>query len=236
MELNVWIALVAGFASFISPCMLPLYPSYLSYITGISVSQLSAADNTREVRLRTLLHTFFFILGLSIVYYALGYAAGMIAEVFVQYRDMIRKLAALLIILMGLFLLGIFQPKLLMRDFKFNVRLKSASYLGSLLVGIGFAAGWSPCVGPILTAIIGLATSEPGLWLEMITAYTIGFAIPFFVLAFFIGSFRSLLKYSERIMKIGGAFMVVLGVLLFTGMLTRLTVWLNAITPSWLQF
>lgn len=236
MELNVWIALGAGFASFISPCTLPLYPSYLSYITGISVSQLTSQDDRKQMRMRTLSHTFFFILGLSIVYYALGFAAGVISEIFYQYRDLIRQLAALLIVLMGLFLLGIFQPKFLMRQVRVDVKVRSVSYFSSFLIGIGFAAGWSPCIGPILTAIIGLAASEQGIWLKMITAYTIGFSIPFFLLAFFIGSFRGLLKYADRMMKIGGALMVLIGILLFTGHLTRLAAWLNSITPSWLQF
>lgn len=236
MELNIWIAFGAGIASFISPCALPLYPSYLSYITGMSVSQLSSNDGTSEVRRKTMTHTFFFLLGLSIVYYIFGFAAGIIADIFVLYQDSIRQIAAILFVLMGLFLVGLFKPKFMMRDSRVNVSVKSASYLGSFLVGIGFAAGWSPCIGPILASIIALAASEQGAWLQLTTAYTIGFAIPFFTLAFFVSSFRSLLKYSERIMKIGGGLMIVIGILLFTGHWSKLAMWLNEITPTWLQF
>lgn len=235
-ELNIWIAFGAGIASFISPCTLPLYPSYLSYITGMSVSQLSSKDSTREVRKKTMTHTFFFLLGLSIVYYIFGFAAGMIADIFILYSDLIRKIAAILFVVMGLFLVGLFKPKFMMRDTRKHVSVKSASYLSSFLVGIGFAAGWSPCIGPILGAIIALAASEQGVWLQLTTSYVIGFAVPFFALAFFVGSFRSLLKYSERIMKIGGGIMIVIGILLFTGHWTKLAAWLNSITPTWLQF
>jgi cytochrome c-type biogenesis protein len=232
MELTVWLALWAGVASFVSPCCLPLYPSYLSYISGVSVQQLKT-DTTKEIRLRTLTHTLFFIIGFSVIFYALGAAAGLLAELFQQWKTLISQLAGILIIVMGLVLVGVFKPQLLMREWKPNVT-RRAGYLGSFLVGIGFAAGWSPCVGPILSAIIGLSTTERGLWLPMITAYTLGFAIPFFVMAFFLGSTRWILRYSPIVMKAGGAVMIVVGILLYTGQLNKLTIWLQEITPSWM--
>ncbi|WP_199620139.1 cytochrome c biogenesis CcdA family protein [Paenibacillus alkalitolerans] len=234
-EITVWIAFAAGLASFISPCCLPLYPSYLSYITGVSVSQLKT-NQTKEVRLRTLSHTLFFIIGFSIVFYAFGAGAGLIAEIFREYQDLIAKLSAILLILVGLFLLGIFQPQFLMRDMKLRINAKPAGLLGSLLIGIGFAAGWSPCIGPIFSAIISLATTEPGIWFQLTTAYTLGFALPFFLMAFFIGSTRWILKYSDRLMKAGGAFLILFGILLYTGQMLRITVWFNSITPDWLRF
>jgi len=236
MEVNVWIAFWAGLASFISPCCLPLYPSYLSYITGISVSQLKSQENAKAIRFRTLSHSFFFVLGFSIVFFALGAGAGVLANVFTDYKDLIRQLAAILIMLMGLFLLGIFQPKFMMRERKLEIKWKPAGYLGSLILGIGFAAGWSPCVGPILGSIITLASTKPGIWLQMISAYSIGFAVPFLVLAFFIGSTKWILRYSSIMMKIGGALMIIMGILLFTDQMTQITIWLNTKTPDWLKF
>jgi len=236
MEVNVWIAFWAGLASFISPCCLPLYPSYLSYITGISVSQLKSQENAKAIRFRTLSHSFFFVLGFSIVFFALGAGAGVLANVFTDYKDLIRQLAAILIMLMGLFLLGIFQPKFMMRERKLQIKWKPAGYLGSLILGIGFAAGWSPCVGPILGSIITLASTKPGIWLQMISAYSIGFAVPFLVLAFFIGSTKWILRYSSIMMKIGGALMIIMGILLFTDQMTQITIWLNTKTPDWLKF
>lgn len=235
MDVTLWVAFAAGLASFISPCCLPLYPSYLSYISGISVSQLKSGK-TKEVRLRTLSHTFFFILGFSVVYYAFGAGAGIVAEIFRSYQDLIAKLSAVLLILVGLFLLGIFQPQFLMRDMKLKVSAKPATYAGSFVIGIGFAAGWSPCIGPIFSAIIALAATEPGVWFELTTAYTLGFAVPFFVMAFFVGSTKWILRYSNAIMKVGGAFLIVFGILLYTGQMLRITVWFNSITPDWLKF
>ncbi|MEC0371960.1 cytochrome c biogenesis CcdA family protein [Paenibacillus chibensis] len=235
-NLNVWIAFLAGLASFISPCCLPLYPSYLSYITGMSVQQLKTEQNKKEVRFRTMTHTLAFILGFSAVFYTLGVGAGLFGNFFNNNRDLIRQLSAILIILMGLFLVGIFQPKFLMRDFKMDFKFKPAGYIGSFIFGIGFSAGWSPCVGPILAAIIALAATEPGAWFPLITAYTLGFAIPFFVLAFFIGSTKWIVKYSGIMMKIGGALMLLMGILLFTNQMTKITIWLQAITPDWLKF
>jgi cytochrome c-type biogenesis protein len=236
LEVNLWIALWAGFASFISPCCLPLYPSYLSYITGISVNQLKNANSSAGIRKQTILHTLCFILGFSIIFYSLGWGAGLISNLFIDYRDLLRQIAALLILLMGLFLLGIFQPQWLLRERKFQWKLKPAGYLGSVLIGIGFAAGWSPCIGPILSAILALAATNPDSWLPLITAYSLGFAIPFLVLAFFIGTTKWILKYSSLIMKIGGGLMVVMAILLYTGQMTRITIWLQQITPAWLIF
>ncbi len=235
-DINIWVAFGAGIASFISPCCLPLYPSYLSYITGMSVQTLKTEQNKREVRFRTMTHTLAFILGFSVVFYTLGFGAGLFGEFFNNNRALIRQLSAILIILMGLFLLGIFQPRFLMRERKMNFKFKPTGYIGSFIFGIGFSAGWSPCVGPILAAIIALAVSEPGTWVGLITAYTLGFALPFFVLAFFIGSTKWIVRYSGLIMKLGGALMLLMGVLLFTNRMAKITIWLQQLTPEWLKF
>ncbi|THF75925.1 cytochrome c biogenesis CcdA family protein [Cohnella fermenti] len=234
-EVNIGIAFAGGLASFISPCCLPLYPSYLSYITGMTVTQLKT-DTSRSVRTRTMAHTFFFILGFSFVFFTLSYTANAFASTFREYQDPIRQISALLIILMGLFLLGVFQPQLLMKERKINMSWRPAGYLGSFIFGVGFSAGWSPCVGPILSSILALAASQPGTWASMTAAYSLGFGVPFFVLAFFIGSTRWILKYSNRLMKIGGVLMIVMGVLLFTDRMTSITIWLNSVTPDWLKF
>jgi cytochrome c-type biogenesis protein len=235
-EISIPLAFIAGLASFISPCCLPLYPSYLSYITGMSVQQLKTEQNKKEVRFRTLSHTLAFILGFSVVFYTLGLGAGFFGQFFSSNRDLIRQLSAILILLMGLFLLGIFQPKFLLKERKMDLKFKPAGYIGSFIFGIGFSAGWSPCIGPILAAIIAMAVSEPGAWLSLITAYTVGFAIPFFILAFFIGSTKWILKYSNLMMKLGGALMLLMGILLFTDQMFRITIWLQQITPEWLKF
>ncbi|MEY4480069.1 MAG: hypothetical protein RLZZ267_747 [Bacillota bacterium] len=234
MDLNVGIAFWAGIVSFLSPCCFPLYPSYLSYISGISLQQLKEGTSFK-VRKRIVLHAIFFVLGISVIFFTFAYSAGFLGSVFNDNRELIRRLAAIFIVLMGLFMLGVFQPKLLMREWKVTRATKRAGYLGSFLIGIGFAAGWSPCIGPILAAIGALAASEPGAWLSLITAYSIGFGLPFIVLAFFIGTTRWLTRYSGIIAKVGGVIMIIIGLLLFTGYLTKMTAWLNLITPDWMK-
>ncbi|WP_028559990.1 cytochrome c biogenesis CcdA family protein [Paenibacillus pinihumi] len=232
MDVNIWLAFAGGVASFVSPCCLPLYPSYLSYITGISVKDLKADHRTSEVRIRTMTHTFFFMLGFSFVFFSLGYGTNLFADFFRDYQELIRQISAILIVLLGLFLIGVFKPQLLMRERKFDFKMKKSGYAASFVFGVGFSAGWSPCVGPILAAILLLGTSNPGTWFQLTAAYSLGFAIPFFVLAFFIGSTRWMLKYSNTIMKIGGALMIVMGILLFTDQMTKITIWLNQFAPA----
>ncbi|MED4602002.1 cytochrome c biogenesis protein CcdA [Paenibacillus validus] len=234
VELNVWIALWAGLISFISPCVLPLYPSFLSYITGVSVGQLKDGQKSSEIRFKLVTHTLSFVVGFSVIFYSLGLGANAVATAFFDNRDLLRQLSAIFIFVMGLFLLGIFRPQWLMRERKLQIKTKPAGYLGSLLIGIGFAAGWSPCIGPILSAMLVLAASEPNSWLPLITAYSLGFAIPFIVLAFFIGSTKWILKYSAVMMKVGGSVMLIISVLLYTDQMTRITIWLQRITPAWI--
>lgn len=235
-DVNIWMAFGAGLASFISPCCLPLYPSYLSYITGVSVTDLKSENPGASIRIKTMTHTLFFILGFSIVYYTLGYGTNAFADVFSEYQTLIRQLSAVLIILMGFILTGLIQPRVLLKERKLDMRMKKSGYFASLIFGIGFSAGWSPCTGPILAAILALAASEPGTWFQLTTAYSLGFAIPFFVLAFFIGTARWIVRYSAVMMKVGGAVMILMGFLLFTDQMTQITIWLNGITPDWLKF
>ena len=236
MNVTVWMALLAGVASFISPCCLPLYPSYLSYMTGISVSQLKTGEASGTVRARVVLHAVCFSLGFSVIFFTMAWGAGRLSAVFVDYRELISQLSAILILVMGLFMLGIFQPQFLMKEKKWQVSAKPAGFAGSFVIGVGFAAGWSPCVGPILSAILALSLTEDGSWLPLIAAYSTGFAVPFVGLALFLGSARRILRYSSVLMKTGGAVMVLVAVLLYTGKLTQITIWFNSHTPGWLQF
>ncbi|BCU81637.1 cytochrome C biogenesis protein CcdA [Polycladomyces abyssicola] len=224
-DLSWWLAFGAGALSFISPCCLPLYPSYLSYITGISVSELRE-NRTANVRRAVASHTLFFILGFSIIFYALGFSATRLGQFFEDYKETIRMLGAVLIAVMGLFLMGVFQPAFLMREKRLEISSRRMGYLGSTLIGIGFAAGWTPCVGPIFASVLMLSASNPSAGLSYITAYTLGFAIPFFVMAFFLGRTRWILRHSARIMKVGGGVMVILGVLLYFNLMSKITVWM----------
>ncbi|GGA22248.1 cytochrome c biogenesis CcdA family protein [Paenibacillus physcomitrellae] len=236
-QLHMGAAFAAGVASFVSPCCLPLYPSFISYITGLSLNTLKNELNEQDNRKKVMMHTAVFIAGFSVVFYSLGYGAGAVGVLFQDNRVWLRQISGVLMIIMGLFLSGLIQPTLLLKEWKPGWgRRSAAGYLGSFLLGIGFAAGWSPCVGPILAGVIALAASEPGAWMKLITAYTAGFAVPFFVFAFYVGSVKTLNRYSGWVMKVGGAVMVVMGLLLFTGRLTGITIWLQRITPDFLIF
>ena len=170
------------------------------------------------------------------IFYALGFSFTWLGKVFIEYQNLIRMLGGVLIAVMGLFLMGVIQPTFMMREKRFAITRKRSGYIGSLLIGIGFAAGWTPCVGPILGSVLTLSATNPSAGLGYITAYTLGFAIPFFVMAFFIGRTRWILKYSEKIMKVGGALMVLFGILLYFDQMTAITQWLVELYGGFIGF
>lgn len=212
---SLWIAFVAGLLSFFSPCALPLYPSYISYISGVSFVG-EPGSKTRSARSRAMTHTIFFVLGFSIIFVMLGYGASLIGQVLLQYRDAIRIVGGILVMLMGLYMVGLLKFGFLSREQRVRVPAKRASYLGAVLVGISFAAGWTPCIGPILASVLVLAATHPGLGSTLMVAYSLGFAAPFLVLAATLGSVRWFMKYSERVSAVGGAIMILMGFLLVT--------------------
>ncbi|MCC3379742.1 cytochrome c biogenesis CcdA family protein [Paenibacillus farraposensis] len=233
-NVNAGLAIIAGLVSFFSPCCLPLYPAYLSYMTGLSARELEEGRHKAEVRYRTVGHTLAFVLGFSVVFYSLGASVGLLGEWFENYRDTLRVLAGLLILFMALVSLGVVRPLFLMREHKLRWTWKPAGYAGSFVIGIGFAAGWSPCIGPMLTAIIALAAVEHHIWFKLMTGYALGFAIPFFALALLAGSVRLSSRYTSIIMKTGGVLLVITGILLVTDRMTEITLFLQRITPDWL--
>src|SRR6185437_10710079 len=182
-DINLLLALGAGFLSFISPCCLPLYPAFLSYITGMSVSELK--NEKAMFRRRSMLHTLFFLLGFSVIFIALGFSVSFVGSFFQEYQALIRQIGAILIVLFGLMIVGILSPDFLMKDRRFEFKNRPVGYLGTSLIGMAFAAGWTPCTGPILLVVINLAATNPGSGVIYMIAYTLGFAIPFFILSFF---------------------------------------------------
>lgn len=212
-DVNVIIAFGAGFLSFISPCTLPLYPAFLSYITGMTLDEIK--NEKGMLRKRAILHTLSFLLGFSIIFIILGFSATLAEELFLNYQDLIRQIGAILIVIFGLMIVGLLQVDFLMKDHKIQFKNRPSGYIGSGLIGFAFAAGWSPCMGPILAAILALVGSNPGMGLSYMIAYYLGFAIPFFILSFFISKLNWIRKHSQRIMKIGGYVMIAVGILLF---------------------
>ncbi|MCM3595664.1 cytochrome c biogenesis protein CcdA [Metabacillus idriensis] len=221
-DLNLFLAFGAGFLSFISPCCLPLYPAFLSYITGVSVGEIKTEN--AMLQKRSFLHTLSFLLGFSIIFIALGFGSSFIGEFFFEYKDLIRQIGAILIIFFGLVIVGVFQPKFLMKEHRFELKNRPSGYFGSVLIGLAFAAGWTPCTGPILTAVFALTLSNPGSAMLYMLAYVLGFAIPFLILAFFIGRLGWIRKHNLKIMKFGGLLMIVIGIMLFFNWMTQIII------------
>lgn len=224
-DVNVFWAFAAGVLSFVSPCVLPLYPAFLSYITGVSVDELK--DKKGMMQKRAILHTTFFLLGFSIIFVVLGFSTTLLGELFLKYSDLIRRIGAILIVFLGLVVIGALQPKFMMKDRKITFRNRPSGYFGSGLIGLGFAAGWTPCMGPILAAVITLGMTNPGSGMFYMLVYVLGFAVPFFLMAFFIGKMNWIKKYSHRVMQVGGYAMIFMGVFLFFDWMAKLSSFLG---------
>ncbi|WP_428908271.1 cytochrome c biogenesis CcdA family protein [Niallia sp. Krafla_26] len=233
-DLNLFLALGAGFLSFISPCCLPLYPAFLSYITGMSVGELKTDNGMLQKR--SLIHTICFLIGFSIIFIAIGFGTSFVGQFFIHYQDLIRQIGAIFIIFFGLMIIGFINPKFLMRDRRIEFKNRPSGFIGSIFIGMAFAAGWTPCTGPILMSVILLAGSNPESGLIYMLAYSLGFSIPFLILSFFLGKMEWIRKHNITIMKIGGYLMIVMGVFLFFDWMTAIISILTALFGGFTGF
>jgi len=225
-EINIFIAFGAGFLSFISPCVLPLYPAFLSYITGMSVSEIKE-ENTKMNK-KALLHTIFFLIGFSSIFIMIGFTASAVSEFLLTYQDIIRQIGAVLIVFFGLVIVGVLNFNFLMKDRKVTFKNRPSGFFGSFIIGMAFSLGWTPCMGPILAIVLSLAATNPDIGMVMMISYILGFSIPFLVLSFFIGKLKWIRKHSIRLIKIGGYIMIFMGIALFFDWITKLTSFLAA--------
>nr|WP_309101248.1 cytochrome c biogenesis protein CcdA [Fredinandcohnia onubensis] len=223
-DINIFLSFGAGLLSFISPCCLPLYPAFLSYITGVSIDEIK--ENNGLLKKRAILHTLFFLAGFSSIFIVLGLSTSLISDLFHEYNNLIRQMGAILIIFLGLLLSGTVKFDFLTRERRFTFKNRPSGYLGSIIIGIVYATGWTPCVGPILTVVIGMSLYTGNGFLYMI-AYIVGFAIPFFAMTFFIGKSNWIKKYSSKIMYISGYLMIIMGIFLYFDWLTKITTYLT---------
>ncbi|UFU01133.1 cytochrome c biogenesis protein CcdA [Radiobacillus kanasensis] len=229
-DVNIFIAFGAGFLSFISPCVLPLYPAFLSYITGMSISEIK--EENGMLNKRSILHTVFFLIGFSSVFVMLGFTTSFISQFLMTWQDAIRQVGAIVIIFFGLVIIGVFNFEFLMKERKITFKHKPSGYIGSYFIGLAFSMGWSPCMGPILAVVLSLAATKPQIGLVMMIAYSLGFSIPFLVLSFFIGKWNWIKRNGALIVKIGGYMMIFMGIALFFDWMTKLTSFL----ASWFGF
>jgi len=221
-------AFVAGLLSFLSPCVLPLFPSYLTYITGLSFSDLQAEHPTHQVRQQTVTHSLLFIAGFTVVFVLLGASATLAGEFLQSHTTAVRRIGGVLIIIFGIHVSGLVPIHLLLGEKRVTIHRKPAGYLGSFLVGLTFAAGWTPCIGPILSTVLMVAATEETVYqgIALLLIYSMGLAIPFFLSALalhhFLVFFNRFKRYIRLFEIITGIFLVVVGILIFTNSLALL--------------
>ena len=224
-DVNIFIAFGAGLLSFISPCVLPLYPAFLSYITGMSIEEINT--NQKSFNKKSLIHTIAFLVGFSLVFIVIGFSTNFVSEFLIRHNQLIRQLGAILIIFFGLVIIGVLNFKFLMKDKRISFKNRPSGFIGSFLIGLAFSLGWTPCMGPILAMVITLAADDPERAIVLMTSYALGFAVPFLVLSFFVGKMQWIKRNSLKITKIGGYVMILVGIALFFDWMTDLTAFLS---------
>ena len=234
-SLGVGISFTAGLLSFLSPCVLPLIPSYMSFITGLSL------DDVQRSRRITLINALLFIAGFTVVFLALGATATVLGQLLFRQREWVSRVGGVLVIIFGLYLVGVFNFGFMARDARIHVAKKPLGYLGTFLVGMAFAAGWTPCIGPILGGVLTYTASSADLnrGLLLLFAYSLGLAIPFLLAALMIERFMATLqKYRAALAwtsRISGVLLIAVGILMITGGMTLMNNWLQAWTPEFLR-
>ena len=230
--LGLFVAFAAGLLSFLSPCVLPLVPSYVGFLTGMTLPELS--DRRRVAALHALL----FVLGFSLVFVLLGASATALGGALKYYQTWIARIGGVLVILFGLVCLGLVRIGALDQERRLQFQHKPVGYLGSALVGMAFGAGWTPCIGPVLGAILSLAATSDSVSRGMLLlgVYSAGLAVPFLLAAVavesFLGWFQRFRQYLPWVMRVSGILLVVVGLLMVTGQFTRMAGWLQGLTPE----
>lgn len=235
-DITYWIAFTAGILSFASPCVLPLIPSYLTYITGLSFSQLEAAHPNAKLRLTVLLHSLCFILGFTVVFVLLGAIAGIASGKFQLYMreglGWLEKIGGLLIFLFGVHITGLFHFGIILGEKRVHLHKKPSGFIGTFVVGIAFAAGWTPCIGPILASILMIAATSghAGEGVSLLSVYSLGLGVPFLIsgLLFhhFLVAFNRFRKHIRLIEIITGVMLMAVGIMLMFDLMGTLTMYL----------
>lgn len=239
-ELSILVAILAGLLSFLSPCVLPLLPSYLSFIAGVSFEELQGSVANPRTRRAIFVNSLCFILGFSLVFIAMGAGATFLGQALFRHQALIRKIGGGLVIVLGLSVAGWLRMPFLMREWRTDLATRPAGYLGAVLTGITFAAGWTPCIGPILGSILTLAsvTETASAGILLLAAYSAGLAIPFLASSLLIDRFLVFFDRFKRffpvVTKVSGLILILVGLLLLTDYFTLLSQLAFSFTPDWL--
>ncbi len=231
---------LAGLVSFLSPCVLPLVPPYLSYLGGTTIDELAAEGGVpQHVWRRVIVAALLFVLGFTTVFVGLGAGASLAGQVIQTYKRELEIVAGLIIILFGLHFLGIFRIGLLYKEARYHgTHHHGVSYIGSYVIGLAFAFGWTPCIGPILATVLALAANEGSLatGVKLLFVYSLGLGVPFILAAVAIGPFLGFMqrfrRHLDKVEKAMGAFLVLTGLLFFTGSINWFGSWLLDNFPS----
>ena len=233
---GVFIAFTAGIFSFLSPCVLPLVPSYLTFVTGMSLEDLQGGVDRKT----TFTHSLLFVVGFSSIFILLGASASFLGQFFRAYELWITRIGGVVIVLLGMHLAGVFRMTPLLREKRLHLNDKPAGYLGTLGVGVAFGAGWTPCIGPALGAILTYGMAQDTMWagVGLLSVYSLGLAIPFLLaslaLDWFLQTFQKFRAWIPVVEKASGVLLILLGILLLTGQFTLLASWLSQYTPVWI--
>lgn len=236
-DVTILAALIAGLVSFLSPCVLPLVPPYLVYMAGTSLERFADQETEPRVRRETVIAALLFVAGFSTVFVALGASASVIGSLIRAYSEPLSIIAGVIIIIMGLHFLGLTPIAFLMREKRLEVA-KPVGLWGAYVIGLAFAFGWTPCIGPILAAILAVAASEQTVakGALLLAVYSLGLGIPFIVAAFAIEPFAAFLSrfktYLHRVEQAMGALLVLTGIAFITGSINQVSVWLLEVFPS----
>jgi cytochrome c-type biogenesis protein len=238
-QISLLAAFSAGLLSFVSPCVLPLVPSYISYITGLSVEQLTDVSERAKFKKAIVLNSLLFIAGFSAVFIAFGASASLLGQVLVTYQDSIRRIGGVLIVIFGLYLLGVLNLNFLKMEHRYQFRNRPAGYLGSFFIGVAFAAGWTPCVGPVLGSILLYAGTTDSMvdGVVLLTSYSLGLGLPLFLTALgvdrFLAYFKEVRAYLWGVSTVSGVLLVVVGVMIYANSLTMVTSFLERYGIGW---
>lgn len=241
LDVSVGGAFLAGLLSFVSPCVLPIVPPYLAYLAGLSFEELSDKDIGRAAARRIVLSAIVFVLGFTTVFVGLGATASVVGQSIARYFDTLSLIAGIIIIVMGLHFIGVFRIGLLYREARVQVSRKPAGPLGAYVMGLAFAFGWTPCVGPVLAAILFIAGSEDtiGRGALLLFVYSLGIGIPFILAAVFASRFLALAQRFKRHMRkveiAMGLLLVLTGILFATGQMADIAFWLLDTFPVFSQ-
>lgn len=241
-SIGLAMAFTAGLLSFLSPCVFPLIPSYVTFITGMSLDELTVAENDRrKVRQSVLIHGSLFILGFTLVFVTMGASATFLGSLFLFSRGWLEKIGGVLLIVFGLYLLGVLRLPGADRDWRMHLGQKPMGFMGTVLVGVTFGAGWSPCIGPVLGGILTLAAASGSVssGVGLLLIYSAGLAIPFLAAALllrrFLGGMKSIGKWMPWVNRVSGAILLLLGILMITGAFTVLNTMMMNWTPEFIQ-